>query len=75
VKLEIVLTDELAAARGRVITQAAKTGKIGDGKVFVSEVEQTHSHSDGRARGRSDLRRRRSRGMNDYLLSIVPRDH
>ena len=24
-----------------VITQAAKTGKIGDGKVFVSDVEQT----------------------------------
>ncbi|MEO7166663.1 MAG: P-II family nitrogen regulator [Spartobacteria bacterium] len=40
VKLEIVLTDELAQRAVEVITQAAKTGKIGDGKVFVSHVEQ-----------------------------------
>jgi nitrogen regulatory protein P-II 1 len=40
VKLEIVLADELAQRAVQVITQAAKTGKIGDGKVFVSEVEQ-----------------------------------
>ena len=40
VKLEIVLADELASRAVDVITQAAKTGKIGDGKVFVSEVEQ-----------------------------------
>jgi len=40
VKIEIVLTDELAQRAVEVITQAAKTGKIGDGKVFVSEVEQ-----------------------------------
>ena len=31
---------ELAQRAVEVITQAAKTGKIGDGKVFVSEVEQ-----------------------------------
>ena len=41
VKLEIVLTDELVSRAVDVITQAAKTGKIGDGKVFVSDVEQT----------------------------------
>jgi nitrogen regulatory protein P-II 1 len=40
VKLEIVLADDLASRAVDVITQAAKTGKIGDGKVFVSEVEQ-----------------------------------
>ena len=40
VKREIVLTDELASRAVNVITQAAKTGKIGDGKVFVSDVEQ-----------------------------------
>jgi nitrogen regulatory protein PII len=39
-KLEIVLADDLASRAVDVITQAAKTGKIGDGKVFVSEVEQ-----------------------------------
>ena len=40
VKLEIVLADDLTQHAVEVITQAAKTGKIGDGKVFVSEVEQ-----------------------------------
>ena len=40
VKLEIVLADDLASRAVDVITQAAKPGKIGDGKVFVSEVEQ-----------------------------------
>src|SRR5207237_4903696 len=40
VKLEIVLSDELARRAVEVITQAAKTRKIGDGKVFVSDVEQ-----------------------------------
>ena len=40
VKFEIVLTDDLARRAVDVITRAAKTGKIGDGKVFVSDVEQ-----------------------------------
>jgi nitrogen regulatory protein PII len=40
VKFEIVLTDDLAQRAVEVITEAAKTGKIGDGKVFVSDVEQ-----------------------------------
>ena len=39
-KLEIVLTDEFAPRAVEVITQAAKTGKIGDGKIFVFELEQ-----------------------------------
>ena len=39
VKLEIVLTDEIALRAVEIITQAAKTGKIGDGKVFVLPVE------------------------------------
>ena len=40
VKLEIVLSDEMVSRAVDIITQTAKTGKIGDGKVFVSEVEQ-----------------------------------
>ena len=40
VKIEIVLTDERTQRAVEVITRAAHTGKIGDGKVFVSEVEQ-----------------------------------
>ncbi|ARO15200.1 nitrogen regulatory protein P-II [Ketogulonicigenium robustum] len=40
VKIEVVLPDEqVEAAIGAIIT-AAKTDKIGDGKIFVSPVEQ-----------------------------------
>ena len=40
VKFEIVLTDDRAQRAVEVISQAARTGKIGDGKVFLSQVEQ-----------------------------------
>ena len=40
VKFEIVLPDDRAQQAVEVITQAAKTGKIGDGKVFIFDVEQ-----------------------------------
>ena len=40
VKLEVVLTDDLVEKAIDVIVKAAKTGKIGDGKVFVLPVEQ-----------------------------------
>jgi nitrogen regulatory protein PII len=39
VKLEIVVTDERVTKAVEVIVQSAKTGKIGDGKVFVLPVE------------------------------------
>jgi nitrogen regulatory protein PII len=38
-KLEIVVGDDLAAKAVAAITAAAKTGKIGDGKIFVVSVE------------------------------------
>ena len=38
-KLEIVIDDEHLEAAVAAIVKAAKTGKIGDGKVFVSPVE------------------------------------
>jgi nitrogen regulatory protein P-II 1 len=40
VKLELVLADDRVDAAVAAIVKAAKTGKIGDGKVFVSNVEQ-----------------------------------
>ncbi len=40
IKLEIVLTDQQLDAAVKAIIRAAKTGKIGDGKVFVSNVEE-----------------------------------
>jgi nitrogen regulatory protein PII len=39
IKIEIVLADNQAAGAVEAIVKAAKTGKIGDGKVFVSTVE------------------------------------
>jgi nitrogen regulatory protein P-II 1 len=40
VKLEIVVDDDLAEKAVEAIVKAAKTGKIGDGKIFVSAVEE-----------------------------------
>lgn len=39
-KLEIVLADDLVETAARVIVEAASTGKIGDGKIFVLPVEE-----------------------------------
>ena len=39
IKVEIVLADSQIAAAVEAIIKAAKTGKIGDGKVFVSSIE------------------------------------
>ena len=39
VKIEIVLPDELVDKAVSIVVSAAKTGKIGDGKVFVIPVE------------------------------------
>jgi nitrogen regulatory protein PII len=38
-KIEVVLADAHAGAAVDAIVKAAKTGKIGDGKVFVSPIE------------------------------------
>ena len=39
VKFEIVLADERVQRAIEAIVQSAKTGKIGDGKVFVTPIE------------------------------------
>jgi len=40
VKIEVVLSDDLADAAIEAIIDAAKTDKIGDGKIFVSDISQ-----------------------------------
>ena len=40
VKLDIVLSDEDVERAIEVIVKTAQTGKIGDGKIFVTEVER-----------------------------------
>ncbi|MEM6902912.1 MAG: P-II family nitrogen regulator, partial [Pseudomonadota bacterium] len=38
VKLEIVVSDDLADQAAEAIQKAANTGRIGDGKIFVLDV-------------------------------------
>lgn len=40
VKLEIVIEDSLAERAVEAIQNAAKTGRIGDGKIFVSSIDE-----------------------------------
>ena len=40
IKFEMVVTDDRAQRAVEAILGAAKTGKIGDGKIFVTEVEE-----------------------------------
>jgi nitrogen regulatory protein PII len=40
IKIEVVISDGLLEAAVNAIVRAAKTGKIGDGKVFVSSIEE-----------------------------------
>ena len=40
VKLEIIVSDELAAQVVETIERAARTGRIGDGKIFVMAMEE-----------------------------------
>lgn len=39
IKLEMVLPDEMVEKAVQAIVGAARTGKIGDGKIFLSKVE------------------------------------
>lgn len=41
VKIEVVLDDDQVDGAIEAIVQAAKTDKIGDGKIFVSPIEQS----------------------------------
>ena len=40
VKLEIIIDDALCERAVEAIENAAKTGRIGDGKIFVSSIEE-----------------------------------
>jgi len=40
VKIEVVLDDSLAARAVKAVTETARTGQVGDGKIFVSPVEE-----------------------------------
>ena len=40
IKLDVVVDDDNVEAATKAIISAAKTGKIGDGKVFISAIEE-----------------------------------
>ncbi len=42
VKIETVLPDNMVKQAIETIVKAAKTGKIGDGKIFVSSIAEAH---------------------------------
>jgi nitrogen regulatory protein P-II 1 len=41
IKLEIVLADAMVDRAVETVLKAAKTGKIGDGKIFLSRIEES----------------------------------
>ena len=40
IKVEVVLTDAMAQPAVNAVVKAARSGKIGDGKVFLSDVQE-----------------------------------
>ena len=40
VKIEVVLSDEMLSKAVEAIQNAAKTGRIGDGKIFISTIDE-----------------------------------
>jgi nitrogen regulatory protein P-II 1 len=40
VRIEVILADDMVDRAIEAVIRAARTGKIGDGKIFVSSVEQ-----------------------------------
>ncbi|PYV08946.1 MAG: P-II family nitrogen regulator [Acidobacteria bacterium] len=40
IKIEMVLPDKLVDSAVRTVLKAAKTGKIGDGKIFLTKVDE-----------------------------------
>ena len=39
IKIEVIVNDELVADAVEAITQAARTGEVGDGKIFISPMD------------------------------------
>ena len=41
-KIEVAVTDDLVERTVEAIVESARTGKVGDGKIFVTELLETH---------------------------------
>ena len=55
VKIEVVVSEASANLAADAIRKAAQTGRIGDGKIFISEVENAIRIRTGRNRNGRDL--------------------
>jgi nitrogen regulatory protein P-II 1 len=42
IKIEIVVSDHRVEQAVQAIIKSARTGKIGDGKIFISEISEAH---------------------------------
>ena len=51
IKIEIVVSDEQEDSVIEAICTAAKTGKIGDGKIFVSDIQEAYRIRTGESGG------------------------
>ena len=40
IRIEVVVSDQVAESTVAAVVRSARTGKVGDGKVFVAKVEQ-----------------------------------
>ncbi len=56
-KLEIVVTDEVADQCVDTIIETAQTGKIGDGKIFITDVERVVRIRTGEERRRRRIKK------------------
>ena len=55
VKIEVVCEDDVVERAVEAIINAARTGRIGDGKIFISTVEEVIRIRTGEKRRRGDL--------------------
>lgn len=46
-RIELVCADEMVELAVKAIMESAKTGDVGDGKIFVSNIEQAYRIRDG----------------------------
>ena len=68
VKLELIVDDSLVAQVLKTIQESVKTGKIGDGKIFVLPVEEVIRIRTGETGSARYL----NRSKDDRLLPVVP---
>ena len=71
VKVELVLSDEMVEKALEAIQSAAKTGRIGDGKIFISNVEEAIRIRTGETGGGRDLNRIQSGGQDGVATADI----